>query len=809
MIKKIFTLLSFSWIGLSGLSASSQINIQGTMFDIDTLANMKVGPGSIYTALDLKSSNKVLKVFFLAVEKDNPYIRFNSLVGRDSVVMGERISSSATRHSIQGEIYFAGTNGDFYETTGSYVGRTINGSLINGEVVRTPHSSRPMIVSDRTNQMFIDQMAFSGNVKFLSDDFTIANVNDVRGNNELILYNTYNGFYTHTNPYGTEVLAELLPSEVWGVNKKLKAKVIQVVSDKGNMHMEKNQIVLSGHGTASDFLKKLQPDAEFELELNYRLRNDSFVPDIYGGVGGDRFILKNGMVTDNDWAENHPRTALGYNDQNVIFCVVDGRSASSEGVTTKQLGDIIKSAGASEAINLDGGGSSGMYIRHYGMMNHGSDGSERAVANGIFAVCLAPEDNQIAEILPKQRVYTLPPFGVITPTILGYNQYGLLINPDVEATFSCNPDVGYINEEGAFVASGSKDGVVTVALGNIKTTIQIRKIESAPIELRLDTVLVDNYKPYELEVRGLIGENPIEIYPSALNWSVEYPEICTIENGVLRGITNGETHVYGQLGDNYDTLFVKVQIPEKRKLPALSFSDEWDITASSALKEFKTYIDENDALCMEYKFSAGRLSNITLRNTASIFGLPDTIKLILDPVNAAFSKIILSMKANNEKVATAVYIDNPSAIGRSEINIPVAEMTSDPYDRNMYPLKLDYIQLYLAATGNVTGQLYAPKIKEFSAIYKNVALGLTPAWLKSGIKAYPNPIINRQLTLDLPESYGDNCLINILDAEGRLCLTQQVGSGINLIELSCLPAGLYILHVTNGKSNESIKVVLK
>ena len=104
-------------------------------------------------------------------------------------------------------------------------------------------------------------------------------------------------------------------------------------------------------------------------------------------VGGDRIILKDGVVQDNDWAERHPRTAIGYSadGKKVYFCVVDGRSSFSTGLTTKHLADIMKSAGATTALNLDGGGSSGMYLNKFGLMNTPSDGHERAVSNGIFA----------------------------------------------------------------------------------------------------------------------------------------------------------------------------------------------------------------------------------------------------------------------------------------------------------------------------------------------------------------------------------------------------------------------------------------
>src|SRR5664279_202814 len=135
-------------------------------------------------------------------------------------------------------------------------------------------------------------------------------------------------------------------------------------------------------------------------------------------VGGDRQILQHGLVTDNDWAALNPRTAVGYSSDKskIYFCIVDGRSTISVGVSTKQLADIIKSAGASEAINLDGGGSSTLYVKGLNLMNVPSDGSERAVGNGLFAVSSAPTDVTISEINAYKKTVELPKNGTLTPT---------------------------------------------------------------------------------------------------------------------------------------------------------------------------------------------------------------------------------------------------------------------------------------------------------------------------------------------------------------------------------------------------------
>ena len=59
----------------------------------------------------------------------------------------------------------------------------------------------------------------------------------------------------------------------------------------------------------------------------------------------------------------NPRTAIGYTqDGNLILITIDGREESSVGMTLGELAWFLKSIGAHEAMNLDGGGSSVMYV---------------------------------------------------------------------------------------------------------------------------------------------------------------------------------------------------------------------------------------------------------------------------------------------------------------------------------------------------------------------------------------------------------------------------------------------------------------
>jgi hypothetical protein len=114
-----------------------------------------------------------------------------------------------------------------------------------------------------------------------------------------------------------------------------------------------------------------------------------------GVVSGHPQLVNNGTALATNPANQsacpsrNPRSAVGMSlDKKTLYiAVVDGRSSKSAGMTCVELAALMKSFGANEAFNLDGGGSSTMYVRGTGIVNVPSDGSERVVGNhlGLFA----------------------------------------------------------------------------------------------------------------------------------------------------------------------------------------------------------------------------------------------------------------------------------------------------------------------------------------------------------------------------------------------------------------------------------------
>ena len=77
----------------------------------------------------------------------------------------------------------------------------------------------------------------------------------------------------------------------------------------------------------------------------------------------------------------------GWNGASVFVVVCDGGETSNIGMTKPELAAYMLSLGCTQAINLDGGGSSAMALVGQGLISAKNDsGNERAVANvvGIY-----------------------------------------------------------------------------------------------------------------------------------------------------------------------------------------------------------------------------------------------------------------------------------------------------------------------------------------------------------------------------------------------------------------------------------------
>src|SRR5690554_4848035 len=147
----------------------------------------------------------------------------------------------------------------------------------------------------------------------------------------------------------------------------------------------------SGDGPANTYIAFGKNRVEFSGARESR-GAEKWMRSVTSGLG---VLVENGQaITTNPTSpshcsQRHPRSAMGISaDKRTLYlAVVDGRSSSSRGMTCIELANVMQGLGAASAVNLDGGGSSALWVQGAGVVNTPSDGSQRVVANhlAVFA----------------------------------------------------------------------------------------------------------------------------------------------------------------------------------------------------------------------------------------------------------------------------------------------------------------------------------------------------------------------------------------------------------------------------------------
>lgn len=152
----------------------------------------------------------------------------------------------------------------------------------------------------------------------------------------------------------------------------INANAFAVVSPKNTgsagMYVEQAHATFSGLAASSGRMLSLPQRHCVSFWTDARRRPRIGMPGVgdtirEGVAGFGRLLDKGAIVPKPSEKTLHPRSAVGFSaDRRTLWLVVvDGRDDGvSEGMTTFELAEYMRGLGASEALNLDGGGSSVM-----------------------------------------------------------------------------------------------------------------------------------------------------------------------------------------------------------------------------------------------------------------------------------------------------------------------------------------------------------------------------------------------------------------------------------------------------------------
>lgn len=828
-MKKIIFVLFFTFFFVSAYSQG--ISIEGKNYTVDTLLyQMQIGPGVYHSSYRLPDYPLNFQV--MEVDLKNPYNMIETVKAGDKAVAQECPTSMARRKDKPGHEVVGGTNGDFYfyqDVIENGIPRS--GQFLNGEMITNP-TGRASFILGKNKKPYIDRINFRADLISGENKTRIHTVNMLRlewepgATDFLTLYTDKFGTYTSTIPEGTKVVIRPKEGDRFqiGANDTITCIVESVKDNTGATAIPAGKAVLHGRDGASEFLKALAVGSEVTMAFRTQLRTTpNELSEFKEQVGGsDCIVLKHGQPQDEAKTAatgKNPRTGMGFSrDSTRVFMVVaDGRSGASAGLDLLPFGELFKAIGAWNAVNLDGGGSSVMFVNNQKIVNSPSGVTERAVGNGVLVISTAPEDAEVNFIKPHKPKIQLPRYGKYIPQFYAYNQYGKLLDADLQGVvLTCPESLGEIVGN-KFIANGTESGQITATYnGTVVAKMDVTLQPVSGMRIRLDSVLVDNRRDYLVEIMASTSGGESVILPVAFTWTTDDESIASVENGVVKGIKNGTTVVTGTINDVSDNMKIIVQNPPAPQIIGDSLiASDWKLTASSFLgAELNT---ENlpqhweTGSAVNFVCSLGRAPFITLTNNKTFYGLPDTIKLVMNIGDAAISKAIFTLRDN---LGNKVVFDLTSFKQNTDfsLDIPI-DQYFDVNDRAIYPIKFDNVKFYLEASDMVVTKPYTLAIKEITLCYKDYVVNYLPSLKTNLFQVYPNPLSeNNLLTIQLNEAVKNRDLkILLYDLTGKQLYAESFDKrGFNTLQLPIeVKSGTYLLELKAGNQSQTVKLIIK
>jgi len=372
---------------------------------------VQVDPGVEWTRI--VSDTEPLRINVLAVDP----ARVRGVLSNERIAGRERVSRMARRVRA-----VAGVNGTYFTPSGDPVGAL----AIDGELLSEPLDGRSALVLPAAappgapvSPPLIARLRFRGRMTVNGRSRAIDGVDRARGlipgcggrggdvptqrPNAVITCTDSSELVLLTPRYGAR------PPREGGVEAVVRDGRVARVRPPGTGPVPRGGLLLTGTGDAAGFLRNAAlPRSRVELELGLRAggaKLDLATTSAIAGAGPR--LLRDGRIVVRSAAGpegfdppqvpsffrtfvsgRNARTLAGVRpDGTLLLVTVDGpRPGWSAGMTLPEAARLMRRLGASDALNLDGLGSSTMVVRGE-VVNRPSDRvGERPVSNGLFVM---------------------------------------------------------------------------------------------------------------------------------------------------------------------------------------------------------------------------------------------------------------------------------------------------------------------------------------------------------------------------------------------------------------------------------------
>jgi hypothetical protein len=368
-------------------------------------AGQRIAPGTTYRTFEVATTHGTVTGYQLTVDLANEKVKVG-LLHPPSVAQRMAVSDMAdAQHAV------AGVNGDFFDIsesdhpgvppTGSSEGSEVSDfQALKGPVPEGQAFAGPLPGPPSTN----DVLAIGANHRASVTTLTVKGT---------VRTPTRSFQLTGVNQYAIPVGGIDLFTHAWGETSRLRAtcgddvnrsapcatdvavatirngRVVVESTTPGSGDIPDGTSELVGREQGADFLRGLRVGDP--VNVSYGLQAENSGSETNFAIGGFRILIDGRTVDGVDQIGAVPaaRTGAGISadGRTLYLATVDGNESSS-GLTCTEVADLLRSFGADDAVDLDGGGSSTFVTRDPGadqvtVRNKIASGVERPVPNGV------------------------------------------------------------------------------------------------------------------------------------------------------------------------------------------------------------------------------------------------------------------------------------------------------------------------------------------------------------------------------------------------------------------------------------------
>ncbi|MES4889423.1 phosphodiester glycosidase family protein [Streptomyces sp. NPDC096012] len=367
-------------------------------------AGRRIAPGVTYRQFDVDAAAGTAHAHLLTVDLDDPHVRVDLLhpgaVAARATVSRLADSAGAT----------AGVNGDFFnitetqhpgvEATGAPVGPAVaDGQVLKAAVPKGQRFGPALPPGTNTQEVFgvgtdrrarLDRLALAGSVDTPQGKLPLQGLNQYAlPQNSVGAFTAKWGSASRERAVcGTDTQRSAPCSTDTYEVKVRDGRVVSESGDPGSGSIPADTTVLVGREEGARQLRALGVGDPVTV-THTLVAATSGVPYTFA-IGGFPVLRDGTPLSGLDDATSAVRTVVGFRSggRQLLILALDGAAAYRTGMTVAEEADTMRTLGASDAFNLDGGGSTEMVARDADatavtVRNHPSGGAERPVPNGI------------------------------------------------------------------------------------------------------------------------------------------------------------------------------------------------------------------------------------------------------------------------------------------------------------------------------------------------------------------------------------------------------------------------------------------